>query len=1254
MATVSFGGPLEFGILGFADSVTRDARSDSVPAAAIVTAAIVPASASFSILSVTAYDVTHVDVPPGEVPPGHVGPPPKQRIFTATGHSDGKTPLHVKKGQAVDVRVGLAPLTSGVTPGDVAATLTIHGDAWGNVADVALHGTLLTVDEGTPIGEKWLELGALAFSGAVLANAQTMPDGAGAFQTFANGAIVYSPDFGAVWLAQPVFAKLNAPEVAQDQASNGDNIRDYLGYPTGDSFQTIERGGQAAIFSRGIIVVRASGSAFVVYGSIYGHYAGLGNVAAGSIRVPVVGLPLSDEEAVPNGRRSRFEGGDIYWKGATGAWEVHGAIRDAWAALGGPRSFLGYPTTDEVGVMNGSTEIGRSNTFESATMFWSGATGAFECHGDIRTKYLTSGGPGGALGFPTTNETDTPGGGRYNAFQNGLIVWHGGGTYAGAFTVGNSLQLQLYSYQDSSHDDFNVQMHLDDSRGQKVRVRMPAGGEYGNGNAQFNPPATLLAASGLTSDYTIDVWMLCIHEVTIGSDDEDGTVTAHFNIDNLWGTADSPLYANGAFHVNMKPMPQPQIFASDPAHFRTNLFWPFHNWSTDAMTWTQFSQTFTNVGEGDLGFNVLPWNWHLWERAFFQLVYRGIAAGGNCFGMCLESIYARDYRAPFVEPIYNSPDNTYSRDALGVNPDPANVNDTAVIDRVNVKMGYQLGCDFINWFIGMEVLNDIQDAVLAFRSSRDAYASGNWPLIMMSPSALSQDGHVVAPYRWLVSFDGAPPVEASEENINSQPLPSQAWIIRVANPNATPDRKNDDDTDCEIRIAPFANTWTFTGAGGSWGGSKGSDGRIFCAPYSLLNYEQAMVGDFILGLLQGLMVVVFSGDGETQQITDEAGRTYFAAAPRQQIRNSASIVRAQREINRDPRTRLPDIGFVPTYHDAAVNRLQEAAMPPYEIYSIRRPAPAMHWPQPGSRLFTPRQQPSSKATPDRLFAPTRGENELIYHLAAARSSPYRWNLSAPRMSVDLVCASAADAIDEIRVAGGGSASQTITLHTDAKAVAREFEITVAGWRGNDRGAKKAFSLTQLSLAPGDALGAGLSDGGKELWLHNAGATLSCAIDVFVAHRDTPLVAKHKLTLHRGTTVRVRPSDWTLVDRDATLRVDTVGKHHRDDDDGNHGNGKPGTGGRDDNHGQRHHHREHRETHTGKIGGLIFDYFGDFEGFVLETDEGERRYSSRETEIRTLAERAWSERLRITVISEFDRAGTPQEIIVRRPPAPFKH
>jgi hypothetical protein len=147
MATVSFGGPLEFGVAGLGDLVARVAQNDSVPADAIVTASIVPASTLFSISSVTAYNVALVDVPPGELPPGHVGPPLKQKVYTETGHSDGKTPLHVHKGQEVDVRVELAVPTSAVTPGDVAATLAIHGDTWGKAAEVALHGTLLRSEE---------------------------------------------------------------------------------------------------------------------------------------------------------------------------------------------------------------------------------------------------------------------------------------------------------------------------------------------------------------------------------------------------------------------------------------------------------------------------------------------------------------------------------------------------------------------------------------------------------------------------------------------------------------------------------------------------------------------------------------------------------------------------------------------------------------------------------------------------------------------------------------------------------------------------------------------------------------------------------------------------------------------------------------------------------------------------------------------------------------------------------------------------
>jgi hypothetical protein len=81
--------------------------------------------------------------------------------------------------------------------------------------------------------------------------------------------------------------------------------------------------------------------------------------------------------------------------------------------------------------------------------------------------------------------------------------------------------------------------------------------------------------------------------------------------------------------------------------------------------------------------------------------------------------------------------------------------------------------------------------------------------------------------------------------------------------------------------------------------------------------------------------------------------------------------------------------------------------------------------------------------------------------------------------------------------------------------------------------------------------------------------------------------------------------------------------------------------------------EERRAFTGKVAGLVFDCFGDFEGFLLlDSEDGERRFFSHEKEIGQLAERAWRERLRITVFTEHDKPRRPLSIIVREPPVPF--
>jgi hypothetical protein len=64
-------------------------------------------------------------------------------------------------------------------------------------------------------------------------------------------------------------------------------------------------------------------------------------------------------------------------------------------------------------------------------------------------------------------------------------------------------------------------------------------------------------------------------------------------------------------------------------------------------------------------------------------------------------------------------------------------------------------------------------------------------------------------------------------------------------------------------------------------------------------------------------------------------------------------------------------------------------------------------------------------------------------------------------------------------------------------------------------------------------------------------------------------------------------------------------------------------------------------------GLIVDHFGDFDGFILDTDTREHRYRSRE---RSLAERAWRERLRIRVCAESEHHELIGSITVSEPPA----
>jgi hypothetical protein len=157
--------------------------------------------------------------------------------------------------------------------------------------------------------------------------------------------------------------------------------------------------------------------AFEIHGAIFQKWLTLGGLSFGA--------PSTDELTTPDGigRFNHFgdNSASIYWTPQTGACAIWGAIRTKWASLGWERSMLGYPTTDELPTPDG---VGRFNHFSNAgSIYWTPETGAHAIYGEIRKKWESLGWERSYLGYPTSDEVDFADGGRANSFQNGGIYW---------------------------------------------------------------------------------------------------------------------------------------------------------------------------------------------------------------------------------------------------------------------------------------------------------------------------------------------------------------------------------------------------------------------------------------------------------------------------------------------------------------------------------------------------------------------------------------------------------------------------------------------------------------------------------------------------------------------------------------------------------------------------------------------------------------------------------------------------------------
>lgn|GEM_PF-3087286 len=192
--------------------------------------------------------------------------------------------------------------------------------------------------------------------------------------------------------------------------------RSFLGYPVIDEKNTPDGTGDFQHFQGGSIYSH-SGGAFEVHGAIRAKWASFGWERS------FLGYPVTDERTTPDGegRFNHFQNGSIYWHPDTGAHELHGWIRQKWASLGWERSVLGYPLTDEKNTPDGEGDF---QQFQWGHIHSHGNTGAHETHGAIREFWAQQGWEQGPLGYPMSDELSTSGGGRYSIFEGGVVYWH--------------------------------------------------------------------------------------------------------------------------------------------------------------------------------------------------------------------------------------------------------------------------------------------------------------------------------------------------------------------------------------------------------------------------------------------------------------------------------------------------------------------------------------------------------------------------------------------------------------------------------------------------------------------------------------------------------------------------------------------------------------------------------------------------------------------------------------------------------------
>ena len=649
---------------------------------------------------------------------------------------------------------------------------------------------------------------------------------AGAYvQMFSAGLLMYNESVGAAFeMHGAIF------QYYKNTANKAE-----LGYLVSDEGNTTKAGGRKNIFSKGGIYWSPSTGTFPVTGQIYIDYEQFGESA-------FIGWPVGAANSINNGKEQIFQGARMYYKNGTPtAFEVHGAILAKFLASGGINTW-GYPVTNESDVKNGASVVGKFNDFERCTIYWSGATGAFEVHGDIRQKYRDLNGPIGQLGFPTSDEGNIPGGSggsRYNTFQHGSILWFGNWNNMYVCQAFKIFLGRINSKESEGmwmgQNDLYLRATIKDNGVQILNKRFPNSGDYGGHNiVDINTTlgATIIPNSpNRNIRFTVDVWESDSGAPFGGGDDHLGTYNKDLNMANAWGmNQNNGIYNSGSFQSinSITWSVQPQV--NENLLTTSQKWWGVKNKGTSTISYPNYASAFRDVDSESEWWDLTDWL----EKAFYELVAKGVAAGGNCFGMSVEAIYAYKHRSLFSLPIDRF------------------TNWNTVVNEFNIKHQYQVGASGIWWFVGQFLSGNTHDPVDVFNSTRSEFNRGCNPVICISQNYdFGGKPHCILPIAWDSS--------------------TKPWKITILDPNfpSSPTNPGANITRT-LFVNPDSNTFSYDG-GNKYSGGEWSGGRFHYMPYSVTGERpRTPIWDAILLLLAGTIIILGS-DTETVSLVDENG-----------------------------------------------------------------------------------------------------------------------------------------------------------------------------------------------------------------------------------------------------------------------------------------------------------------------------------------------------------------------------------------------